>query len=140
MWPDVISLNNFDEDEILTGRTESVIAAMAGDWHRYRIRKHGPIVIVIAMIYYPFVSTINGDDHNFMFTMCGSPRTVSWLGVTLSNCKFDVCGMQKGARKAARTGLGDASVQTTNAEAKSAHILQSCALECNPDVCRSCLN
>ncbi|GJS25426.1 hypothetical protein Tco_0454058 [Tanacetum coccineum] len=78
---------------------------MAGDWYRYRIRKPGPIVTVMAMIYCPFVSTINGDDHNFMFTMCGSPRTVSWLGVTPSNCKFDVCGMQKGARKAARTDV-----------------------------------
>ncbi|GKE07859.1 hypothetical protein Tco_1411410, partial [Tanacetum coccineum] len=92
MWPDVMSLNNFDEDEtirILSGnvgdgdnllftvrgsprpvswlgnRTESVIAAIAGDLYRYQIRKPRPIVIVMAMIYCPFVSTINGDDHNF---------------------------------------------------------------------------
>nr|GEX30013.1 hypothetical protein [Tanacetum cinerariifolium] len=123
----------------LGSRTESVIAAMAGDWYRYQIRKPRPIVTVVAMIYCPFVSTINGDDHNFMFIMCASPRTVSWLGVTPSNYKFNVCGMQKGARKAARTGLGDAIVQTTNAESESAHNLQSCALEYNPDVCQSCL-
>ncbi|GKA95129.1 hypothetical protein Tco_0817167, partial [Tanacetum coccineum] len=94
----------------LGSRTESVIAAMAGDWYRYQIRKPGPIVTVMAMIYCPFVSTINDDDHNFMFTSV-PPLTVSLaLASTPSNYKFYVCGMQKGAQKAARTGLGDAIV------------------------------